>query len=311
MLVRTSFPSLSLISDRAAILARLRGLLARQADWREDVNATLPFGLASFDSHLPNGGLTCGALHEIVPTTPAALPAAFGFVAALLSRFFSPPPCGEGMERSGAVVNTLTHPHDPPLFPPPQSLHSGARKRGPGGGREKIVFVMPAHTLRRCGRLSGHGLKSLGLNPRRAILVETAHWQDSLWALVEALRSAAPQAVAGMIDRLDLKTSQKLHLAAIEAGLPLLLLRPSQTLESSAAATRWRIDAAAGARDRFGSFARARWQVQLERCRNGRPGEWVVEYNHVAHRFSLVAALADLSLSRRAGDQSRRQANRS
>jgi protein ImuA len=91
----------------------------------------------------------------------------------------------------------------------------------------------------------------------------------------------------------------------------LLLLRPSQTLESSAAATRWRIDAAAGARDRFGSYARARWQVQLERCRNGRSGEWVVEYDHVAHRFSLVAALADLSLSRGAGDQSRRQANRS
>ena len=30
-----------------------------------------------------------------------------------------------------------------------------------------------------------------------------------LWALLEALRSAAPQAVAGMIDKLDLKTSQK------------------------------------------------------------------------------------------------------
>jgi protein ImuA len=170
---------------------------------------------------------------------------------------------------------------------------------------------MPAHALRQCGRLSGHGLKGLGLNPRRAIVIETAHWQDSLWALVEALRSAAPQAVAGMIDRLDLKTSQKLHLTAADAGLPLLLLRPSQTLKSSAAATRWRIDAAAGARDRFGSDARARWQVQLERCRNGRPGKWVVEYDHVAHRFSLVAALADLSLSRGAGDQSRRQANRS
>ena len=303
MLVRTSFPSLSLIPDRAVVLARLRGLLARQAGWREDVNATLPFGLAALDSHLPNGGLACGALHEIVPTRQAALPTAFGFMVALLSRFFSPPPCGEGlgvgMERSGAVVDTLTSSHDPSPFPPPQ------------GGREKIIFVMPAHALRQCGRLSGHGLKGLGLNPRCAILVETAHWQDSLWALVEALRSAAPQAVAGMIDRLDLKTSQKLHLTAAEAGLPLLLLRPSQTLESSAAATRWRIDAAAGARDRFGSYARARWQVQLERCRNGRPGEWVVEYDHVAHRFSLVAALADLSLSRGTGDQSRRQVNRS
>jgi len=276
-------------------LAQLRGLLARQAGWREDVNAALPFGLAALDSHLPNGGLACGALHEIVPTTQAALPAAFGFVVAILARLSSS--YGAGLadsERTDAHCLPHGFPNGPPY-----------------GTERQIVFVMPAHALRQCGRLSGHGLNSLGLNPRRAILVETAHWQDSLWALVEALRSQAPQAVAGMIDRLDLKISQKLHLAAADAGLPLLLLRPSQTLESSAAATRWRIDAAAGARDRFGSYARARWQVQLERCRNGRPGEWVVEYDHVAHRFSLVAALADLSLSRGAGDQSRRQVNRS
>jgi protein ImuA len=295
MLVRTAFPSLSLIPDRAAVLTQLRGLLARQAGWREDVNATLPFGLAALDSHLPNGGLACGALHEIVPTTQAALPAAFGFVVAILARLSSS--YGAGLADSERMdAHCLLHgfPNGPPY-----------------GTERRIVFVMPAHALRQCGRLSGHGLKSLGLNPRRAILVETAHWQDSLWALVEALRSQAPQAAAGMIDRIDLKTSQKLHLAAVDAGLPLLLLRPSQTLESSAAATRWRIDAAASARDRFGSYARARWQVQLERCRNGRSGEWVVEYDHVAHRFSLVAALADLSLSRGAGDQSRRQANRS
>jgi protein ImuA len=277
----------------------LRGLLARQAGWREDVNATLPFGLAAFDSHLPNGGLTCGALHEIVPTTQAARPAAFGFVVAILAQLSSS--YGAGLA-DGERTDAHCLPH---------GFQNGFPNGPPYGTERRIVFVMPAHALRQCGRLFGHGLNSLGLNPRRAILVETAHWQDSLWALVEALRSAAPQAVAGMIDRLDLKTSQKLHLAAAEAALPLLLLRPSQTLESSAAATRWRIDAAAGARDRFGSYTRARWQVQLERCRNGRPGEWVVEYDHVTHRFSLVAALADLSLSRGAGDQSRRQANRS
>ena len=110
-------------------------------------------------------------------------------------------------------------------------------------------------------------------------------------------------AVAGVIDKLDLKTSQRLHLAATDCGLPLLLLRPAQTLELSAAATRWRIGTAAAARDRFGLFARPRWHLQLERCRNGRPGEWVVEYDHVAHRFSLAAALADPALSRRARQQ--------
>jgi protein ImuA len=277
---------------QTAALAELRRLLSRHSSYFQTSQETaLAFGVAALDCHLPNGGLAESALHEVVPATQAAFPAAFGFIVAALARFISP----------------RTSPHYP--YPPPSSLHSGARERGPGGG--KILFVMSRYQSRQCGRLSGHGLNRLGFDPRRAILVETAHRHDTLWALMEALRSGAPQAVVGMIDRLDLKTSQKLHLAAVDSGLPLLLLRPSQTLESSAAATRWRIGAAAGARDRFGCYTRPRWRLQLERCRNGRPGEWVVEYDHVAHRFSLVAALADQTFSRRAGDRPRRQAGRS
>ena len=79
----------------------------------------------------------------------------------------------------------------------------------------------------------------------------------------EALRSGAPAAVAGVIDKLDLKTSQRLHLAATDAGLPLLLLRPAQNLEASAAATRWRVGTAPAARDRFGLITRPRWHCNL------------------------------------------------
>lgn len=287
MPVLPAFSSMSPTQNRAATLAELRLWLSGHPGWPQTLQAKLRFGLAALDCYLPNGGLACGALHEIVPARQAAFPAAFGFIVAVLARFISPPP-------------------------PPSSLYLDARKHGPGGGTNKqIIFVMPDHRSRQCGRLSGHGLNGLGFDPDRAILVETADRHDSLWALLEALRSGAPQAVVGMIDRLDLKTSQKLHLAATDAGLPLLLLRPSQTLESSAASTRWRIGTAAAARDRFGSYAHPRWRLQLERCRNGRPGEWVVEYDHVAHRFSLVAALADQTLSRSTGEEPRWQANRS
>ena len=166
----------------------------------------------------------------------------------------------------------------------------------------RVFLVMPAYGFRENGRPHGHGLHALGLDPARLIMVQTAHRNQTLWALDEALRSRAPAAVAGMIDQLDLKLSQRLHLAATEAGLPLLLLRPIQNLESSAAATRWRVGAAEAARDRFGLITHPRWHLHLERCRNGRPGEWTVEYDHVAHRFSLAAALADPAVSRSAGE---------
>jgi len=294
--------------NRAAVMAELRRLLPRLGqDPRHDRRQSpLPFGLPAIDSHLPDGGLAGGALHEVVPATEGAIACAFGFIAAILARLYSPPPCGEGLGvgvgRFCKNVDTLTLPRDPhPTLPPRGREQQVATPRS-----HLFIFIIPRHGLRPYrlhGRLHGHGLKTaLGLDPARLILAETAHRKETLWAMEEALHSQAPAAVVGTIDTLDLKSSQRLHLAAADAGLPLLLLRPASTLDASAAATRWRIGTALAARDRFGLIARPRWHLELERCRNGRPGEWVVEYDHVAHRFSLAAALADCSRARGADE---------
>jgi protein ImuA len=163
-----------------------------------------------------------------------------------------------------------------------------------------VLLVASHRALADHGRPHGHGLQQLGLDPPRLILVETRNDQQTFWALEEALRSRAPAAVGGAAARLDLKTSQRLHLAAGDAGLPLCLLRPARADDASAAATRWRIGTAEAARDRFGLLTRTRWHARLERCRNGRPGEWLVEFDHAAYRFSLAPPLADPALDRRA-----------
>ncbi|HVA17012.1 MAG TPA: inducible mutagenesis protein A, partial [Candidatus Dormibacteraeota bacterium] len=48
-----------------------------------------------------------------------------------------------------------------------------------------IVFVLPAYGLRNNGRPYGHGIRALGLDPNRLILVGTAHRKQTLWALEE------------------------------------------------------------------------------------------------------------------------------
>jgi protein ImuA len=157
-----------------------------------------------------------------------------------------------------------------------------------------ILIVLASRQLARCGQLHGHGLRSLGLDPVRVILVETRDEKSALWAMEEALRSRVPAVVVGALGaKLDLKTSQRLNFAAGASEIPLVLLRPAGVMESSATATRWRIGAAMAARNRFGLMTRWRWQVKLERCRNGRPGEWLVEFDHVANCFSLAATLAN------------------
>jgi protein ImuA len=263
----TLTPTLALSRNRSRtqVLHELRCLLPKMEGFAAETRV-LSFGHSALDSHLPQGGLAFGALHEIAPETDGDTPAAFGFIAALLGRM----------------------PRDGPL-----------------------LFVRSARGIAQYGRPHGHGLNGLGLDPARVILVDTADEKQTLWAIEEALRSAAPAAVAGTIENLDLRTSQRLHLIAGDSGLPLLLLRPERTREASAAATRWRVGAVAAGRDRFGLIARWRWHVRLERCRNGRPGEWLVEFDHVAHRFSLAATLADSALPLSADGQPLMQANRS
>jgi protein ImuA len=140
--------------------------------------------------------------------------------------------------------------------------------------------------------------------------VEARLDKDALWAMEEALRpEVAAAAVAGAVEGdLDLTMSRRLNLAAAGSGAPLILLRPPATAGTSAAATRWRVATAPAGRDRFGTFARCRWNLALERCRNGRPGHWLIEWDHVAHRFGLAEILANCAPSAGAGQDSRRLA---
>src|SRR5262245_28734214 len=72
--------------DRDALLGELRRRLARMEGLPDEGQSRLPFGLPSLDAHLPHGGLAFGAVHEIAPADDSDLPAAYGFLLALLGR---------------------------------------------------------------------------------------------------------------------------------------------------------------------------------------------------------------------------------
>jgi protein ImuA len=179
------------------------------------------------------------------------------------------------------------------------ALTAAALRSRPG----PAVLVAARRALADFGRPCGHGLAQLGLDVGRLLIVETSTDKDALWTIEDTLRSEArPAMVAGAIGgNLDLTTSRRLNLAAAAHATPLVLLRTPIAAGTSAAATRWRVAAAPAARDRFGAFAGPRWHVALERCRNGRPGHWLIEWNHVAHCFRLVEGVADRAPVARAG----------
>ena len=155
-------------------------------------------------------------------------------------------------------------------------------------------FIASYRALRDFGRPFGDGLRQLGVDPARLVMVEARSEKDALWGLEEVLRSSTQPAFAlGAIGGdLDLTASRRLNLAAEAHATPLMVVRSAKT-GTNAAATRWVSSALPAARDYAGAIAHPRWRMTLERCRNGRPGCWPIEWNHDTHRFRLAEGVAD------------------
>ncbi|MGV8995588.1 MAG: ImuA family protein [Parvibaculaceae bacterium] len=194
-------------------------------------------GAAFLDAALPDHGLTAAALHEVRAADYPDMGAGLGFATALAAR------CAE------------TFPDAP------------------------VLWCESTHAPFDMGRLYGPGLAAFGLDPARLILVSPPSPVDLLWTMEEALRLGAFAAVIGEIDGrtrvVNLTTTRRLQLAAEAGGRPALLLTGHTSAGASASATRWSVssapssaaEAAMTAQNMLPSLGRARWSVELEKCR--------------------------------------------
>ncbi len=252
-------------------IAALRDVVARIERSGSTPNAPppLPFDLPSIDLALPGGGLPLGALHEVAGAGADAQhgAAAAQFVAGILARIEGP-----------------------------------------------ILWVLERRDLF-APDLFAPGLAAAGLHPDRVVYAEAGR-REALLVMEEGLRHRGLAGVAAEISsRINLTASRRLQLAAEATGVTALLLRrPGPSRDGAdadlagamAAVTRWRIGALpsappiADAPDVPG-LGRARWRLDLLRCRGGRPGSWMVEACDAAGRLDLVAPLADRPAAEIAG----------
>jgi protein ImuA len=150
------------------------------------------------------------------------------------------------------------------------------------------------------------GLAGVGLDPNRIVFAEAG--KQVLPVMEEGFRhSGLAAVVAEHSGRLSLVASRRLQLAAEQSGILAILIRRSQSFddpalnEPTAAATRWRIAALPSplalphAPDTPG-LGRARWRLDLTRCRGGEPGSWIVEACNATGRLGLVPDTADRSI---------------
>jgi protein ImuA len=149
------------------------------------------------------------------------------------------------------------------------------------------------------------GLAAAGLDPTRIVFAEAG--KHVLPTMEEGFRhSGLAAVVAEHTGRLSLVASRRLQLGAEQSGVLAILLRRSQSFddpvlnEPTAAITRWRIaalpspPALPNAPDTPG-LGRARWRLDLTRCRGGEPGSWMTEACDATGRLSLVSTPAHRS----------------
>ena len=217
---------------------------------------SLPFGLSEIDSILPTGGLMLGAIHEVL---------------------------GGG----------------------PDSVHGAASASFLGGIPAQTQGPVIWTFVRR--DLFAPALAGVGLHPDRVIYVEAGDNKTVLLVLEEALRHAGLGGVVGEIEGpVGLTASRRLQLAAEASGVMGLIMRRPRRLavnveaEPTAAYTRWRVTAVPSgpplpwSPDTPG-VARARWKLDLLRCRGGEPKSFVVGACDATGRLGLPADVADRS----------------
>jgi protein ImuA len=157
------------------------------------------------------------------------------------------------------------------------------------------------------------GLAGLGLPPERLIQVCARDEAEALSVMEDALSTVGVAAVVGEIEAADLTAGRRLQLACEKHRATGFVIRrrpyggtPKRESAGSAAATRWRV-ASAPSEPPAGEFGLGapRFRVELERCRGGRTGTWLMEAEEaysaemtdVAHPLRLVAELGDRQLA--------------
>jgi protein ImuA len=124
------------------------------------------------------------------------------------------------------------------------------------------------------------GLACAGLHPDRILHAQAHDDKSVLLVMEEALRHPGLSAVLGEVFSLKMTPSRRLVLAAEKSGVMALALRrdTSRTAEPhNAACTRWCITPLPSAKIPVPGLGRARWQVDLTRCRGGTPKTWIME----------------------------------
>jgi len=145
-------------------------------------------------------------------------------------------------------------------------------------------------------------LAQAGLLPDRVVYAELDDEKAVLACFEEGLRHGGLGAVVGEVAKLSMTASRRLQLSAEGTGtIGLAIRRWRRQAEAAdfgqptAATTRWRVSALPSSPLPVGGVGRARWLIELIRCKAGECADFELEACDEEGRLALPADLADRS----------------
>lgn len=238
-------------------ISTLRGLLAGlEAERLPGGGGFFHLGAPEADGGL-GGPLACGALHEVFAAAAGDMASAAGFALALAMR---------------------------------------ATAARPSGAARPLLWVRQDAVDGEAGPLAAEGLRQLGLDPARLLLVRAPGAEAALKVADDAARCAALGTVIlepwGEPKALDLTATRRLSLRAGNSGVTVLLLRPGGRPTPSAGVTRWQVSAAPSRTLPGDAPGAPAFLVELLRHRAGHAdGAWHLEWDRETSSFRDIVAL--------------------
>jgi protein ImuA len=120
-------------------------------------------------------------------------------------------------------------------------------------------------------------LTAFGIQPDKMLFIQLQTPKHILQATEEVLKCEAVSVVISEIKELSFTESRRFQLATEQTKVTGLLLRRNAKNLATASVSRWRISPVASAVNEMPGVGLLRWNVKLEKVRNGKPGQWVVE----------------------------------
>ncbi len=140
-------------------------------------------------------------------------------------------------------------------------------------------------------RIYPPALKLFGVDPDRVIFVDVPLQKDVLWVTEEALKCEGVATVICETKDLSFTDSQRLQLAVEKSRTTGFILRKDvRKANTTACVTRWQIrPVRSQLRPGMPGVGHPRWQVELLKVRNGKPGNWTVEWKRQNFQAIIVS----------------------